>query len=46
MDFLQSGFSSLQNQVRDSLNISEKRNIIASMIAGLFVSIKNKLFVN
>lgn len=39
MDFIRNGVTSLQNHIRESLDISEKRNIIASMIAGLLVSL-------
>ena len=38
MDYIQAGITSLQNHVRESLDISEKRNILASMISGLLVS--------
>ena len=46
MDFVRAGFTSIQNHVRESLDISEKRNIIASMIAGLLVSSSALQFPN
>lgn len=47
MDYIQAGVSSLQNHVRESLDISEKRNVMASMLAGLLVSYNvNSLFSN
>uniref|UniRef100_A0A6G1S775 Transmembrane protein 50A n=1 Tax=Aceria tosichella TaxID=561515 RepID=A0A6G1S775_9ACAR len=36
MEFVNAGITSLQRHVRESLDISEKRNIIASMAAGIF----------
>lgn len=38
MDYIQAGITSLQSHIRESLDISEKRNIFASMISGLLVS--------
>lgn len=38
MEYIQAGITSLQNHVRESLDVSEKRNILASLVAGLLVS--------
>lgn len=46
MDFINAGFASLQSHVRESLDVSEKRNIIASMFAGILVSMNNLEPVN
>lgn len=40
MDQIRAGITSLQDRVRESLDITEKRNIFASMTAGLLVSKK------
>lgn len=40
MEHVRAGVSSLQSHIRDSLDVSEKRNLFASMMAGLFVSIE------
>lgn len=41
MDFVQRGVTSLRTHIRESLDISEKRNILASIVAGLLVSKQN-----
>lgn len=38
MEYIQAGVDSLRNHIRESLDVSEKRNIFASMVAGLLVS--------
>lgn len=38
MDYVQAGINSVRDHIRESLDVSEKRNILASMAAGLLVS--------
>lgn len=38
MDYLRAGITSVQTHLRETLDVSEKRNIIASMVSGLLVS--------
>lgn len=40
MDYIRAGITSLQNHIRESLDVSEKRNVLASLAAGLLVSIQ------
>lgn len=35
MEYLQSGIDSVRHHIRESLDINEKRNVLASMVAGL-----------
>lgn len=35
MDYIHSGIDSLRRNVRESLDVTEKRNVIASMLAGI-----------